>query len=410
MQTNQLIEPKSKSDELALSFFNRQSEIAYIDVELERDDNTALLGKINKSFKTRVIDDISQLRSQIDRGEQINAIVVHGHVGIPETEKFLSLIKSDSKLNLLPVIFITEQITDSLRRMLIEKGVVEVFNEDFSDEEFQLRTINLMKNAPNRVNISELNISSYKTPLSKRIFDICFSLGAIIALTPLFLVVMILIKLESRGPIFYISKRAGSGFKVFGFIKFRSMTVGADKQLKNMAHLNAYSDNESDEKKKDFEDKLKERAANDNSAKLYSDEGVLSELQYKNDKEASKKNTFIKIKNDSRVTRIGEFIRKTSIDELPQLFNVLKGDMSIVGNRPLPLYEAEKITTDEFLKRFLAPAGITGWWQTSKKGKDNMTVEERLKLDIAYARKYSFWRDIKIIRRTLPAMMQKDKV
>ena len=85
-------------------------------------------------------------------------------------------------------------------------------------------------------------------------------------------------------------------------------------------------------------------------------------------KAQSKESPFVKIENDPRVTRIGRFIRKYSIDELPQLFNVLKGDMSIVGNRPLPLYEAELLTSDAYIDRFMAPSGLTGLWQVEKRG------------------------------------------
>jgi lipopolysaccharide/colanic/teichoic acid biosynthesis glycosyltransferase len=120
--------------------------------------------------------------------------------------------------------------------------------------------------------------------------------------------------------------------------------------------------------------------------------------------------TFIKFNNDPRVTRVGKFIRNKSIDELPQLFNVLKGDMSIVGNRPLPLYEAEKITTDKYSQRFFAPAGITGLWQVNKRGKGKMSEEERIELDNDYARNFSFFRDIKIILKTIPALLQKENV
>mgnify|MGYP000082494397 CR=1 FL=1 len=87
---------------------------------------------------------------------------------------------------------------------------------------------------------------------------------------------------------------------------------------------------------------------------------------------------------------IGKIIRKTSIDELPQLINVLRGEMSIVGNRPLPLYEAEKLTCDDWAKRFMAPAGLTGLWQVDKRGKDNLSAEERIRLDMNYADNYSF--------------------
>jgi lipopolysaccharide/colanic/teichoic acid biosynthesis glycosyltransferase len=133
--------------------------------------------------------------------------------------------------------------------------------------------------------------------------------------------------------------------------------------------------------------------------------------------EAAKSNsTFVKIVDDPRVTKVGKFIRNTSIDELPQLINVIKGDMSIVGNRPLPVYEAEMLTADSLSKRFLAPAGITGLWQVELRGKGgNMSEEERMRLDNEYAEhfkgdNFSFWYDIKLILRTIPALLQKDSV
>jgi len=201
----------------------------------------------------------------------------------------------------------------------------------------------------------------------KRTFDIVVSSTLLLLLSPVMLLIALLIKLESRGPIFYISKRAGAGYRIFNFYKFRSMRVGADAELKKLAHLNQYSENDPN--------------------------GV-----------------FFKIKNDPRVTRIGNFIRNTSLDELPQLINVLIGDMSLVGNRPLPLYEAEKLTKDQIAWRFLAPAGITGLWQVTKRGKDNMSPEERIALDMEYAMKNSFWLDIKILFSTIPALLQKEKV
>ena len=140
-------------------------------------------------------------------------------------------------------------------------------------------------------------------------------------------------------------------------------------------------------------------------------EGIrICENKYLSKKKEKNKSSFIKIKDDPRVTKIGQFIRNTSIDELPQLINVLKGDMSIVGNRPLPLYEAEMLTSDEWGERFLGPAGITGLWQVNKRGKKSMSEEERKKLDNQYARNNSFWGDIFIILRTIPALFQKENV
>ena len=123
--------------------------------------------------------------------------------------------------------------------------------------------------------------------------------------------------------------------------------------------------------------------------------------------EADKENkAFFKLNNDPRITRIGKFIRRTSIDELPQLINVFKGDMSLVGNRPLPIYEAEKLTSDEIIDRFSAPAGITGLWQVYGKGTSLDTPEGRKEFDLQYAKQYDFLLDIKILWKTLPAAMQ----
>ena len=116
---------------------------------------------------------------------------------------------------------------------------------------------------------------------------------------------------------------------------------------------------------------------------------------------------FFKITNDPRITKFGAFLRNTSMDELPQLFNVLKGDMSLVGNRPLPLYEAATLTTNEFVERFMAPAGITGLWQVKKRGHSNMSVEERINLDILYARRANLIYDFRIMASTPAALWQK---
>lgn len=124
-----------------------------------------------------------------------------------------------------------------------------------------------------------------------------------------------------------------------------------------------------------------------------------------------KKNAFVKIENDPRVTRVGRIIRKYSIDELPQLINVLKGDMSIIGNRPLPLYEAELLTSDDAIDRFMGPSGLTGLWQVEKRGDSGrMSAEERKQLDIKYAKEFSFTLDMKILLKTFTAFIQKENV
>ncbi len=189
-------------------------------------------------------------------------------------------------------------------------------------------------------------------------------------LSPVLALIALLVKLESKGPVFYISKRAGSGYDVFDFYKFRSMRVGADAELQQLMHLNQYA-------------------------------GI---------GESEGDNAFVKIENDPRITRLGRILRNTSIDELPQLINVLKGDMSIVGNRPLPLYEAEMLTKDGSAGRFLAPAGITGLWQVTKRGGNDMSISERIALDIEYARNFSVLYDFRIILKTVPALLQQSAV
>ena len=144
---------------------------------------------------------------------------------------------------------------------------------------------------------------------------------------------------------------------------------------------------------------------------LVGDDFVVAESDFNKKKEEEINNAFIKIEDDPRITKVGKFIRKFSIDELPQFFNILKGDMSIVGNRPLPLYEAEKLTADSSIDRFMAPAGLTGLWQVEERGRGGaMSAEERKQLDIIYGQTYNFLLDLKIILRTFRAFVQKGNV
>ena len=144
---------------------------------------------------------------------------------------------------------------------------------------------------------------------------------------------------------------------------------------------------------------------------LISDDFIIDEKTFNNQKNIKQERAFVKIENDPRITKIGRFIRKYSIDELPQLFNILKGDMSVVGNRPLPLYEAELLTSDEYIDRFFAPSGLTGLWQVEKRGgAGKLSPEERKMLDIKYAKTFSFFGDILIIFKTFTAFVQKENV
>lgn len=254
------------------------------------------------------------------------------------------------------------------------------------------------------------NIQTFKLPLWKRCFDILFSGTALLSLSPLFIITAIAIRLESKGAIIYKSKRVGSNYQIFDFLKFRSMYTNADKHLKDFNSLNQYQADE-----EITEDiiwgEMPELSENENGIVLISDDFVISEEAYINKRSHEQENAFVKLENDPRITRVGRFIRKYSIDELPQLINILKGDMSIVGNRPLPLYEAELLTSDEYIDRFMAPAGLTGLWQVEKRGDSGkMSADERKQLDIKYAKTFSFWIDVRIILKTVTAFIQKENV
>ena len=277
---------------------------------------------------------------------------------------------------------------------------------------------------------SKHRILRFKIPFWKRSFDIIFSLLAIIVLSPVFIITAIAIRLESKGPIIFKSKRVGTNYTIFDFLKFRSMYVDAESKLKEVAKTagNQYAEKgkqTEEEKQNTITAPLGDEAEmmmmnmgmesdmmiSDDEVMLVGDDFVVSETDFNKEKEEDINNAFVKIENDPRVTKVGRFIRKYSIDELPQLFNILRGDMSVVGNRPLPLYEAEKLTVDASIDRFMAPAGLTGLWQVEERGKGGMmSAEERKQLDITYGQTYNFMLDMKIIFRTIFAFIQKENV
>ena len=267
----------------------------------------------------------------------------------------------------------------------------------------------------------------FKIPVWKRLFDIFFSALGIIILSPVFIITAIAIRLESKGPVVYKSKRVGTNYTIFDFLKFRSMYVDAEQRLKEVAKEegNQYAEKNGEEQKSNITAPLGDEAEmmmmsmgmesdmmiSDDEVMLVGDDFVVAESDFNKEKQEEIENAFVKIENDPRVTKVGKFIRKTSIDELPQLFNILKGDMSIVGNRPLPLNEAEKLTADASIDRFMAPAGLTGLWQVEERGKGGMmSAEERKQLDITYGRNYCFKMDMQILFRTLTGFMQKENV
>jgi exopolysaccharide biosynthesis polyprenyl glycosylphosphotransferase len=192
--------------------------------------------------------------------------------------------------------------------------------------------------------------------LFKRLIDICGSLVLLILLTPLFLVVAILIKSTSMGPVFFQQKRVGLSKRQFVMYKFRTMVPNAEQIQNELLHLNEMS------------------------------------------------GPAFKIRNDPRVTRIGRFLRKASIDELPQLFNVFMGDMSLVGPRAMSVHDYQSFSEDWQRRRFSVRPGITCLWQVN--GRNSIPFEQWMELDMQYIDKWSLWLDLKILARTVPAVLR----
>ncbi len=193
----------------------------------------------------------------------------------------------------------------------------------------------------------------------KRFFDIVVSLLGLIFLAPLFAAIAIAIKLDSPGPVFFRQRRVGVGGRVFSIYKFRTMVADAEARKDDLGHLNQYGDCK-----------------------------------------------FFKIKNDPRVTAVGRFLRKTSLDELPQLINVAQGEMSLVGPRP-PVPEEVANYSEHHLQRLSVTPGITGLWQINGRS-DILDFEEVVRLDLEYINTWSLWKDLSILIRTVPVVFRTD--
>lgn len=301
--------------------------------------------------------------------------------------------------------------------LAIKAGCDDLFNIPFDTEKL-LRRIEFLKDKKREMKQLKRKVSddgsikTYKIGFLKRSFDILVSSVALLFASPFLLIFILAIRLESKGKVYYISKRVGTGYKIFNFLKLRSMYPDADKRLKEFAHLNQYQNEDEEELSVVTSNKTKTKQSD---TVLYGDDVEVSETSHIEKQKSDQGKAFVKFDNDPRITKVGHIIRKLSIDELPQLINVLKGDMSIVGNRPLPLYEAELLTTDDWTERFNGPAGITGLWQVEARGRSSkMSPEERKSLDNKYVEiansRFAFWKDIWIILRTIPAVFQKENV
>lgn len=302
-------------------------------------------------------------------------MLLDGTLPIKDIQQLVLELKELKNFSNTPVLVEIQYCTAvQIDHLKVVKGIDDliVLTQSATTIKNKVKFIHKFKSSEVHANLDARIEKGLKKPITfntffKRTFDLLVASVLIILLSPILLLIALLIRLESNGPIFYAAKRAGKGYKVFKFYKFRTMVADADRKVADLLHLNQYG-------------------ANAGSP------------------------VFFKISNDPRITKFGAFLRNSSLDELPQLFNVLLGDMSLVGNRPLPLYEAASLTSDNCAARFMAPAGITGLWQIKKRGCGNMSVEERIDLDIDYAEKHTFLYDLWIIANTPSALLQKENV
>lgn len=307
------------------------------------------------------------------------------------------------------VVLIGNSLSIEEKKEYLKAGTDSLISDAKNEKELLhiLAFASTYKEKINNVSHPSNELELFRLPLWKRIFDITSSLIAIIILSPFLILTWLAIRIESKGAPVYKSKRVGSNYQIFDFYKFRSMYTDADKRLAEFKRLNQYAvDYNGDEDNVIVKPKFHKA-----DVVLFSDDSITSEKVYIATKRQERSNAFVKFENDPRITKMGRIIRKYSIDELPQLFNILKGDMSVVGNRPLPLYEAELLTSDEYIQRFMAPAGLTGLWQVEKRGEaGKLSAEERKMLDIRYAKEFTFLMDVKIIFKTFTAFIQKENV
>ena len=243
----------------------------------------------------------------------------------------------------------------SKSNLAVKEELNDVVGEEAILQETTINNINIMKKEKTNKKVL------YK--FTKRIIDIIGSIIGILILIPTTLIIYLARKVlkEDKGPLFYEQLRYGKNGKVFRLYKFISMCIGADKKLKEYLENN-------DEAREKFE-------------KTH------------------------KLQNDPRITKIGNFLRKSSLDELPQMINILKGDMSFVGPRPVVEKEVEEYGTnkDKFLS---VRPGLTGYWQVN--GRSNTTYEERMKMELYYVDNCSLWLDIKIFFKTFITVFKKE--
>ena len=314
--------------------------------------------------RARAIELMNALKKEYEFGVEV--------VGFVDPDPSLS----GTEVNGIPVIGTLDNIHECLKDNVVDEVIIAISRSLLTDAEPIVLaceeegiTLRFMADVFN-VTVARVSLSDVKgIPLltmepvaqdaqvlfAKRIVDISLTLLAFPVLLPLFLIVAVAIKMESRGPVIFVQQRVGFRKHLFPLFKFRSMYQDAEERIKDLEHLN-----EAD-------------------------------------------GPIFKMENDPRVTKVGRFIRRTSIDELPQLINVLRGEMSLVGPRPMSQRDVNLFDKGIQRKRFSVKPGITCIWQVS--GRSNLTFDQWLELDLEYIDSWSFGLDIKLLFKTIPAVL-----
>ena len=314
-------------------------------------------------------------------------------VGIVANDEIFSstLSVQNSTFRDVPVVGAIENLAEIIRQLKIQEVIItdnqipsekifEVMMQVGRQQRVEFRFApSLFNMLPQKTEVEQIGVLPmvrlFREPLSdaerflKRTSDIVISVLALIILFPVWLVISILIKFDSRGSVLFKQERVGMDGRVFLCYKFRTMKSDADEAV----HREIYRQN--------IKGLIEANSGNE------------------------KKPVFGKVKNDARITKIGKYLRRSSLDELPQFLNVLLGEMSVVGARPPIPYEVEEYDLQHRRRLDMKP-GITGLWQVS--GRNRLTFEEMVKIDLFYIENWSLWLDLKIIFMTIPAMFRGD--
>jgi exopolysaccharide biosynthesis polyprenyl glycosylphosphotransferase len=330
---------------------------------------------------------INELQARPDLGYRVVGIVKRDE-GKGMRDEFKA---ENSSLNDVPIVGYFSELPELVRDIRIQEVIITDANipSEFLFEammkigrkqkvEFRLAP-SLFNVLPQKTSVEQLGVLPmvrlFREPLSdaerflKRASDIVISAIALLILSPVWLIISLFIKFDSRGAVLFKQERVGMDGRIFLCYKFRTMKADADENV----HREAY--------RKNIEGLQEANAGND------------------------EKPVFGKVKNDARITKIGHILRRTSLDELPQFLNVLRGEMSIVGARPPIPYEVEEYDLKHRRRLDMKP-GITGLWQVS--GRNRLTFEEMVRIDLYYIENWSLWLDLKIILLTLPAVLRGD--